>query len=47
MQEEIFGPILPVSHASSVEDVIDLIDAQLSPLGLYLFSENPSLSNKP
>jgi acyl-CoA reductase-like NAD-dependent aldehyde dehydrogenase len=44
MQEEIFGPILPISEASSVEDVIDFINAQPSPLGLYLFSENPRLS---
>jgi aldehyde dehydrogenase (NAD+) len=46
MQEEIFGPILPISEASSVEDVIDFINAQSSPLGLYLFSENQSLSKQ-
>jgi aldehyde dehydrogenase (NAD+) len=46
MQEEIFGPILPISQASSVEDVIDFINAQSSPLGLYLFSENESLSEQ-
>jgi len=46
MQEEIFGPILPISQASSVEDVIDFINAQSSPLGLYLFSENQSLSKQ-
>jgi aldehyde dehydrogenase (NAD+) len=46
MQEEIFGPILPISEASSVEDVIDFINAQPSPLGLYLFSENQCLSEQ-
>ena len=46
MQEEIFGPILPISEPSSVEDVIDFINAQSSPLGLYLFSENQSLSKQ-
>ena len=46
MQEEIFGPILPISEASSVENVIDFINAQSSPLGLYLFSENQSLSKQ-
>ena len=46
MQEEIFGPILPISEPSSVEDVIDFINAQLSPLGVYLFSENPSLGKQ-
>ncbi|TMJ96327.1 MAG: aldehyde dehydrogenase family protein [Alphaproteobacteria bacterium] len=46
MQEEIFGPILPISEPSSVEDVIDFINAQPSPLGVYLFSENPSLGKQ-
>lgn len=46
MQEEIFGPILPISQASSVEDVIDFINAQPSPPGLNLFSENKSLSEQ-
>ena len=46
MQEEIFGPILPISEASNVENVIDFINAQPSPLGLYLFSENQSLSKQ-
>ena len=40
MQEEIFGPILPISQTSSVEDVVDFINAQSSSLDVYLFSEN-------
>jgi aldehyde dehydrogenase (NAD+) len=39
MQEEIFGPILPVLEVSSLEEVIDFVNARPSPLGLYLFSE--------
>jgi len=46
MQEKIFGPILWISQASSVEDVIDFISAQSSPLGLYLVSENQSLGKQ-
>ena len=33
-------------QTSSVEDVIDFINAHSSPLGLYLFSENQSLSKQ-
>src|SRR5262249_33509230 len=35
MQEEIFGPILPVLEVDSVQQVIDFINARPSPLGLY------------
>lgn len=39
MQEEIFGPILPILEVSSLEEVIDFVNARPSPLGLYLFAE--------
>jgi acyl-CoA reductase-like NAD-dependent aldehyde dehydrogenase len=39
MQEEIFGPILPILEVSSIEEVINFVNARPSPLGLYLFSE--------
>lgn len=39
MQEEIFGPILPVLEVDNVEQVINFINARPSPLGLYVFSE--------
>jgi aldehyde dehydrogenase (NAD+) len=42
MREEIFGPVLPVLEVSSVPDVIDFINARPSPLGLYVFAEDPS-----
>ena len=35
MQEEIFGPILPILEISGVEDVLDFVNARPSPLGLY------------
>ena len=46
MQEEIFGPILPILEVSSVEEVIDFVNARPSPLGLYLFSEEQSVTEQ-
>jgi len=38
MQEEIFGPLLPVIAISRREDVFDLIEQHRNPLALYLFT---------
>src|SRR3984893_3608946 len=46
MQEEIFGPILPVLEVSRVEEVIEFVNARPSPLGLYLFSEDQSVTEQ-
>lgn len=40
MQEEIFGPILPVLTFDKFEDIFPLLQNQPRPLALYLFSEN-------
>lgn len=40
MQEEIFGPILPILTYERFEDVIPLLAAREKPLALYLFSED-------
>ena len=40
MQEEIFGPILPVFEFSMMSEVIDFINSNPKPLALYYFSEN-------
>jgi acyl-CoA reductase-like NAD-dependent aldehyde dehydrogenase len=40
MQEEIFGPILPVLDVESLEQVINFVNARPSPLGLYVFAED-------
>jgi coniferyl-aldehyde dehydrogenase len=37
MQEEIFGPLLPVKAYQKVEDAIDYINSHARPLGLYYF----------
>ena len=41
MQEEIFGPILPVLEYENLQDAINQVNAQPHPLALYLFSNNP------
>jgi len=38
MQEEIFGPILPVLEVDSVDDAIAFVKARPRPLALYLFT---------
>jgi aldehyde dehydrogenase (NAD+) len=40
MQNEIFGPILPVLTFSDLNEVITFINKQEKPLALYYFSEN-------
>jgi len=40
MQEEIFGPILPVLEVESVQEAIDFVNRRPSPLGLYIFAED-------
>jgi aldehyde dehydrogenase (NAD+) len=40
MQEEVFGPILPVLEIESVEAVIEWVNHRPSPLGLYVFAED-------
>mgnify|MGYP003386367955 FL=1 len=37
MQEEIFGPLLPVKSYQKVDEAIDYINAHARPLGLYYF----------
>ncbi len=46
MQEEIFGPILPVLEVDSVQQVIDFVNARPSPLGLYIFAEDPIVTER-
>lgn len=46
MQEEIFGPILPVMTYTSLDDCIDYIRSRPKPLALYLFTSNKDTENK-
>jgi aldehyde dehydrogenase (NAD+) len=40
MDEEIFGPILPVLAYDSIEEVLDFINARPKPLALYIFGKD-------
>jgi aldehyde dehydrogenase (NAD+) len=40
MQEEVFGPILPVMDYCDLDEVITVIDSKPKPLALYLFTES-------
>jgi aldehyde dehydrogenase (NAD+) len=46
MQEEIFGPVLPVIAVESMEEAIRHVAARPKPLALYLFSRNPALEDE-
>jgi aldehyde dehydrogenase (NAD+) len=46
MDDEIFGPILPVMTYNNIDEVIALIKSRPKPLSLYLFSESASLRRK-
>jgi coniferyl-aldehyde dehydrogenase len=42
MQEEIFGPILPVFGYATIDDAIAYVNKQPRPLALYYFGEDPA-----
>jgi coniferyl-aldehyde dehydrogenase len=46
MQEEIFGPILPVVNYSSLDEAIEFINGRPRPLALYYFDRNRSRISK-
>lgn len=45
MQEEIFGPLLPVKTYSKVQDSIDYVNQHERPLGLYYFGTDSTEEN--
>jgi acyl-CoA reductase-like NAD-dependent aldehyde dehydrogenase len=46
MQDEVFGPILPVLEIDSVEAVIAWVNGRPRPLGLYVFAEDPDVAER-
>jgi coniferyl-aldehyde dehydrogenase len=40
MQEEIFGPLLPVVACDSIDEAIEFVNARPRPLGLYYFGKD-------
>lgn len=43
MQEEIFGPILPIIEYENLDEAINYINSKEKPLALYLFTNNKSI----
>lgn len=46
MQEEIFGPLMPVITWKSLDDVIRYIDSRPRPLAAYIFTEDGRIKEK-
>lgn len=46
LQEEIFGPILPLIPFAEIEEVIRAINSQPKPLALYIFSKNKQVQDR-
>ncbi|GAX35881.1 aldehyde dehydrogenase [Nodularia sp. NIES-3585] len=46
MQEEIFGPILPIIEYTDITEAIALINSRPKPLALYLFTQNKKLQKQ-
>lgn len=46
MQEEIFGPILPIIEYSDLSEAIAIINEKPKPLALYLFSRNKDIQQR-
>ena len=46
MQEEIFGPVLPIIEYESEEEFIDEIKKREKPLAMYIFTEDKKFKNR-
>ncbi|KAM8975457.1 aldehyde dehydrogenase family 3 member A2-like [Pelodytes ibericus] len=46
MQEEIFGPLLPIISVRNVEEAVEFINQREKPLALYAFSNNKKVIKK-
>ena len=45
MQDEIFGPLLPIKTYKSLDEVVEYINERDRPLGLYMFSNDKKTQN--
>ncbi len=46
MQEEIFGPILPILGVASIDEAIKFVNERPKPLALYVFAGDTAVANK-
>lgn len=47
MEEEIFGPVLPIVSVKNVDEAIEFINRREKPLALYVFSNNKKVGQGP
>ena len=45
MQEEIFGPVLPIKAYETLDEAIDFVNAGERPLALYVFAKDEDVAN--
>ncbi|KAG2105523.1 aldehyde dehydrogenase [Suillus discolor] len=46
LEEEIFGPVLPIVPVDSLKQAVDFVNARSSPVVLYVFSDNESVKQQ-
>lgn len=46
MEEEIFGPVLPIIPVKDIDEGIEIVNARDYPLSLYVFSQDQALKEK-
>ncbi|MBN2250617.1 MAG: aldehyde dehydrogenase [Candidatus Altiarchaeota archaeon] len=46
MQEEIFGPLLPVAEYADIDEALRYVNSRPKPLAVYVFSDNKRLQEK-
>ena len=46
MQEEIFGPVLPILTFESIDEVIGIVNSHDKPLALYIYAEDKAVIRK-
>lgn len=46
MQDEIFGPLLPIVEVETIDEAIDIVNDRPKPLALYVFTSDQSLIEK-
>ena len=46
MEEELFGPIMPIIEYENIDEIIETINSRPTPLALYIFTTNKAIEEK-
>lgn len=46
MQEEIFGPVMPILTFDTIDEVVELVNNRAKPLALYIFAQDKNVIGK-